>query len=93
MARAACLWIAAHFSATYAAAANEKTWLVALRTERGARDGDERDEAKPRPLASRFLEFACGQFRRDRPHRVGNDSRREASGLSLGGQFAETLKE
>jgi hypothetical protein len=45
------------------------------------------------PIASRLLEFACGQFRRDGPHGVGNHSRREPSGLGLGGQFAETLKQ
>jgi hypothetical protein len=41
------------------------------------RNGHKRDEAKHRVfMASRLLEFACCQFRRHRPHRVGDYSRR-----------------
>jgi hypothetical protein len=37
--------------------------------------------------ASRLLEFACCQFRRHRPHGVGDYSRREPGRLSLGREF------
>ena len=60
---------------------------------RGATNGHERDEAKHRAHASRLLEFACCQFRRDRSHGVGDHSRREPGRLSLGRQLSQALNQ